>query len=363
MWSTKQEKHISKNIWLANGREEYMVQGLLLILKIVGVIILSIFVIILLMSIAVLFVPVRYGLIAKKRAGFFAKVKVTWLLHMVTATILYQDELTTVIKIFGIPVYKSKKDKSKIVKEAQEDILKESKNIVIEAEENVLKESKHIEKEAEKEVNKESKYIVKEAQEEVNKDLKHIEKEAEKDTNTESNHIQDNVQMDNKKKFEHSKSIHWSLKKLNFIRRIKVFFLKWIGYFKKKCLEVKLVTTNITYYIDVWNSESFREFRILIKKKLFRIWKMIKPKKFKVWLHVGMGDPADTGGILVWYSMLYPILGQNIEIQPEFEEEVFEFEATATGKITIAVLFIIALKIYFDKNLKKLIVLLKKENK
>lgn len=412
-----------------------MIQGLLLILKIVGIILLSIIIIILLIASLILFVPVRYTLFAKKREVFLAKIKITWLLHMVTATVFYQDELKVDVKVFGIPIYKLKKNYSEVLKETEEEIVQEVKHFVKEAEEDIITEvQEEIDREVQEDgtldgnnitnigdgstepsidnTNKSNKSnkseitddnsgsitnaqakvdnkISSESQKTITIESKHTEAgnkpiirgttftepvQPEKDINNTNPSKNDHFKVENhrpnkdiSKDISKDTSASSSSKKPNIIQRIKIFFLKWIRFFKMKYLElnstVKTIVKNISYYKQIWNSESCSEFRSLLKKQLLRIWKMIKPKKFKAFFRFGMEDPDDTGQILVWYSMLYPIFGQHIEIEPSFDEEIFEFEATASGKITIAILLRIALKIYFDKNFKKLLKLIKKENK
>jgi len=359
-----------------------MIHEVFFVLSIVGTIILSIIGIALLLISLVLLVPVRYNVIAKKRGDFFAQLKITWLFHIVTAKIIFQDELKVVVKIFGIPIYGYKKEKEKVLKEAERNVVKKEKeleddieNAIIQANslpDTLIKDrsfhdtsyrkfrAKQEEK-AKVKGNLDLNEKIKNNQEfedkaEINQDL---DKKSKK-----NQEVEETPELDQDLKQNKITLLGKRIKdKFNFVKKLKVAVLKWFYGFKRKYLNVKDIGKNISSYIDIWNSECCKEIRFLLKKQLIRIWKMIKPKKLIVWLHIGLDDPSNTGQVLVWYSILYPILGQNITIQPEFEEKVLEFEAVAKGKVTVVILLIIAIKIYFNKNLKKLINLLKKETK
>ena len=74
-----------------------------------------------------------------------------------------------------------------------------------------------------------------------------------------------------------------------------------------------------------------------------------------------MEDPAATGQILSIYGILYPLIGDSITVIPDFEKPVMEGSFRFKGKITAFTLIRIAAKIYFDKDLKRVICLFKKE--
>ena len=74
-----------------------------------------------------------------------------------------------------------------------------------------------------------------------------------------------------------------------------------------------------------------------------------------------MEDPATTGQIVAAYGILYPLVGGSVFLQPEFEEKVIEGDVYIKGKITGIIFLIAGLKIALDKNIWRLIKLLKKE--
>src|SRR5574344_625290 len=81
----------------------------LLILKIIGIILLSIISLLLIIIALILFVPIRYRIIANKfeDSDFYAEIKLTWLLHFINILIKYTDDLYYRIRVILIPIKKS----------------------------------------------------------------------------------------------------------------------------------------------------------------------------------------------------------------------------------------------------------------
>lgn len=75
-------------------------------------------------------------------------------------------------------------------------------------------------------------------------------------------------------------------------------------------------------------------------------------KKLKVYIKLGMEDPALTGEILGGAYAAAAIFGLNLVIEPDFENKVFELDAGFRGRVFIITILIWALKIYFNKDVK-----------
>ena len=76
---------------------------------------------------------------------------------------------------------------------------------------------------------------------------------------------------------------------------------------------------------------------------------------------IGTGDPASTGQVIAIYGILYPLLGNHIDIIPDFEQQIVEGDLLIKGKITLFRLVKTAWIVYFNKDLRRLIKLLKRE--
>ena len=105
---------------------------------------------------------------------------------------------------------------------------------------------------------------------------------------------------------------------------------------------------------------SRREAISLIKRELGRLLLHIAPQKFKLDVSFGFDDPATTGQVMAILSMLYPIWSYDISLHPDFENKVMSGHIYMRGRIRVFTLIRIAWRVYFNKNLKKVLVMLQK---
>lgn len=90
-----------------------------------------------------------------------------------------------------------------------------------------------------------------------------------------------------------------------------------------------------------------------IDRSLVRLKKLlihIMPKIDRLYLHFGFEDPATTGKVLGYLSVLYPACQDKMELVPEFEEKVFEGEVKLHGHIFIIVVLVYVLPIVLNKR-------------
>ncbi|MBP3297624.1 MAG: hypothetical protein J6M27_13680, partial [Lachnospiraceae bacterium] len=85
----------------------------LTVLKIIGIVLLSILGFLLVLVLLLLFWPFFYIVEAAKTEEITAKAKVTWLLHIVVVEVIWQNGLNKRLKLFGIPVYDQKRKEAK----------------------------------------------------------------------------------------------------------------------------------------------------------------------------------------------------------------------------------------------------------
>lgn len=86
-----------------------MITILLLILKIIGITVLSIIGLFLVILCLILFVPIRYYFYSDNYKKTNADMSVSWLLHMIHIKIEYEDELLYRVRLFGYIIYPKKK--------------------------------------------------------------------------------------------------------------------------------------------------------------------------------------------------------------------------------------------------------------
>ena len=288
---------------------------LLLILKILGIVLLVLLGILLALLLIVLFVPVRYQGSGYREEGdpvpVHVQLKVTWLLHLVRVSFIYPEEAFLKVKIlfFQILPAKEKKKKASNKKEADGKKPKTDKK-------------------------------------EVGSDVS--------DT-TSDQKISDEGNAADEDGGDDRRTL------LDFVRKL-FSAIRNIKYTIRKIYDkINHIIHNIRYYIKILQTESFKRAFVLCREQPLRLMKIVLPRKVSGTFTIGMEDPAATGQILSIYGILYPLIGDSITVIPDFEKPVMEGSFRFKGKITAFTLIRIAAKIYFDKDLKRVICLFKKE--
>lgn len=288
---------------------------LLLILKILGIVLLVFLGILLALLLIVLFVPVRYQGSGYREEGdpvpVHVQLKVTWLLHLVRVSFIYPEEAFLKVKVlfFQILPAKEKKKKASNKKEADGKKPKTDKK-------------------------------------KVGSDVS--------DT-TSDQKISDEGNAADEDGGDDRRTL------LDFVRKL-FSAIRNIKYTIRKIYDkINHIIHNIRYYIKILQTESFKRAFVLCREQLLRLMKIVLPRKVSGTFTIGMEDPAATGQILSIYGILYPLIGDSITVIPDFEKPVMEGSFRFKGKITAFTLIRIAAKIYFDKDLKRVICLFKKE--
>ncbi|MBQ2936832.1 MAG: DUF2953 domain-containing protein [Lachnospiraceae bacterium] len=303
---------------------------LLNILKIIGIILLCILSFILVLLLLILFVPVRYRLKAVRKeqddAMVHADAKVTWLLHLLSASFRYPEAAYLKVRVFGIPVYSTeKKEQDKTEQDKNEQDKSEQSGQELdrvksdEAKQKEITEEKAVEKQEEK-------------QEELEKLLEEKIKEDE----------------------EEPTLIRFLKKLLEKLIKIKYTILQI-------CDKIKHIVKNVRYYVAIMKSNCFQRAFSLCKEEVFSLIKSIMPRKLKGNFLIGTGDPASTAQILAVHGMLYPFIGNHITVVPDFENTVIEGDLFIKGRITVFKILKTAVKVYFNKDVRKVLRLLKRE--
>lgn len=125
---------------------------------------------------------------------------------------------------------------------------------------------------------------------------------------------------------------------------------KWEA-FKEKFKSINNKKEAVLKFI---NAEGTAEgiFYLLAQSKI--LLKMMLPSKVKGWLRFGTGDVYTEGRYLSYLCFLYPLYSGKFEIIPEWEEEIIEADVLLSGKITMFVALLIALRLLFNKKVKSL---------
>jgi len=344
-----------------------MLHIILLILKIIGIVLLCIIGIILVSVFCALFVPVRYKVKLSREEGegnppFTAYVKITWFLHFVNILIRYPGDVILRVRLMVFTLFRIPEKRQKAVKKTKtaDDEIKNKSNTAKE-EANEPQRDTSQSPAADDYAAFETHYDRQEEplRTEVEKALHDRAQETERLAETERSEEETAG-----KKFSLKDKIQKIIDKIRqIIEKIKALFENIQYTIRKFCDKIKSTLDNIQYYREVMESETFKRTLELCKDETCAILKSLKPDKLEAELTVGMTDPAVTGQILAIYGMLYPLIGQNVHIIGDFESDRTRLEGQIyiRGKIRAFTFLKAAIKIYFNKDIKKLIKLLKKE--
>lgn len=94
------------------------------------------------------------------------------------------------------------------------------------------------------------------------------------------------------------------------------------------------------------NREAVNYGLVLLKKVL----KHILPRRHRIYIRFGTGDPASTGQYLGLMYAFGAWLGLNFVVEPDFDDKVIECDIPFRGHISIAVLLLWAVKAYRNKK-------------
>ncbi len=317
---------------------------ILAILKIIGIILLIVLGLILLLLLLVLFVPIRYRIDASKDAEgeqqIHALVKVTWLFHLLNIRFLYPEEAYLRVRIACFTLFRSdrpSKEAASAEKKAESDQKVGEKT-------RALKVSKE---DFESSMPEEDTLLATE-------DTAHTEANPESAEVREKEEEADSEETTSKWELLCEKMI-WCIQKLWGL-------LKNIRYTIQSIYDkIRNIIHHIRYYYKIFHSDLFHRTWEKCSKEALRLLKGIAPRKVKGYLHIGMEDPATTGQILGYYGMLYPLIGGHIDVIPDFDQVILEGSLKIRGRITLFRAVRTACAIYFNKDLRKLIRLLKRE--
>ena len=371
-----------------------MLHIILLILKIIGIVLLCILGILVFAIICALFVPVRYRIKLAGEEGegkppFTAYVKITWLLHLVNILVRYPADVIVRVRLMFITLFrlpqKEGTDEKQAGKAAETETKKETQPKKQKEERKVQKEEHREEKEEQREEqtqqpesppnmdtsqtdmdidssiqqqniseSRADDYVAFESDFTQIDDLAEQEQESESAETEEAFRVKEKTSLISK-----IKEIIDKVKQI--VEKIKALFENIQYTIRKFCDKIKSTLDNIEYYREVFESEPFRQSLQLCRGELKSVFKALKPDKLEAEITVGMDDPATTGEILAIYGILYPFIGQNIQITGDFERTHIEGNIYIRGKIRAFTFLRTAIRVYFNKDIKKLIKLLKKE--
>lgn len=342
-----------------------MLHILLLILKIIGIVLLVILGVLLLGIACALFVPVRYRIEAVRREGegeppVRVRVKVTWLLHLINVLFRFDGELFLRARVFIVTILRiPKKDKEQ--KQEEKEKGKKRKR----------KKQDQIEESAASKDEEESGQQTAAAVE-MPSDRREVQKSGAKEAETtqtlpeeDSADVAEAEEREQAGKEQEKPGFLDKLRAISdilhrMIEKIRGLFENIEYTINRFCDKIRSVSDTIEYYREVVEGEPFKRSFALCKEELLAVAKSLRPRKFEVSLIVGMDDPASTGEILAVCGMLYPIIGGHVDVRGDFSQKRLEGQVLIVGKLRMVTFLRTAVRIYFNKDIRKLYRLLKR---
>ncbi len=351
-----------------------MLHILFIILKIFGILLLSVLGLVFICLLTVLFVPIRYKGDVKfqsiKEIVFHAHIH--WLFHIISLRILYKDELKYELKIFGHQFHKNEDENNE---DADDDKCDEYTKDDSDSE-RIMKISEAFEQSENPEhpePSRDPEELLKMAEDASRKTDNAIEKAEEAaDLLEELVKRRSLSEKENDDKFpesEMSKAVSVNpsdedIGKINATKNKKGTFFSKIFLkikdvllsLKQKSLKFRTSTEELKNkcqaVLGFFQNEENRYSIRLIREQLKRLFKHIFPRKISGNITFGIEDPYLMGQILSAAAFCYPLYGKQLMIKPVMNTDVIDGDVNFKGCIRVGVLVYIALRIWMNKNIR-----------
>lgn len=324
---------------------------LLTILKIIGIALLILLAVVIVLLVLLLFAPFCYrvqGSFAEgKPAG---KAEIRYLFPLLRVSFSYEDDKKTgVIRLLGIKLFdffappkqkkakKHKKGKQKGQKEKKTNEITESDALDLQRKEN----ERPVEQ---PEQIRNSEAAEKNASEIVTAKADTTDTDA---VNIDTADTEEKQPLLQKIQLWIHKIKEWAKK---FWQTISGVYHKTIS-LQQKWEGIKAV---LSYYADILKKEETKSALRLAKNTLKKLWKRVGPRKGRLRVHFGTGDPGSCGEICAFLGMVYPFIGNYVMIEPEMEQAVFDCDVWFRGHITVFALLKAGWVVLFNPEIKYL---------
>lgn len=355
-----------------------MVEILLFILKISGILLLSILAIVLLLLLMLLFVPILYHIKVEYTASPRGEVDISWLPF--TLHISYDEALQYDIRIFSRSISLDKD----IAGTESDDLYEYNKDFVepsLHSDSTIVASSQHeslLEQELEEMQAGKPEVSETDAQELENpEDIQSERAERkganikEQKANPEQPPIKEpettNKTVQTTTKTKEATQTQETAKTKEAIKTKKATQTKKATKTKTKIKEkakekwkkIQAFFENISdkkeKLTKILNSRKNKVLLAFIWKKIKALWKCLAPKKSAGHIRFGFSDPATTGNALIYISMLYPWLGRDISVIPEFEKEDMDIYLAIKGHFGLYYILYWVLSLFINKEFRKMV--------
>lgn len=304
-----------------------------LIIKTIGILLLILLGLLLLLFLLILLVPLRYQVWVSYHGKTQAKIRITWLLHLISLQAEYKEGWQTRVRIAKISVHPSQTAQTKDSAEETEEKGEQNKS------------QKAVHPSNDQEIDQEKTQWKEFERTDGSKDIPEPEEEKKEEKSVQMKPLQESHKMP-----ETPFQTRWEC--------IKTWFFKQKEVWKRK----------LRQFLQSWEKKKqgvVKAYQFLTSKENQHTCFLLARQGKKIFLHViprtvqgnvrfGFEDPARTGEVLAAIAMLYPIYRDQLEITPVFDQDILEGEGNCKGRIRLGTLLVSVLRLVFDKNLRKI---------
>lgn len=316
------------------------------VLKGIGIVLLVLLCVLLFLLLTGLFVPIRYKIRANyaKDGELSAKVNGHWLFHVVSVTVWWEEQLQKRIRICGILFVDSTR-KTKI---------KKAKNT-----KNTIRSKEIVKSDVEQREKRKMKDSLLLSDREAESEWKLVSRSSDIEETDRFSAETAFIESDDVREVSRGRTRRTFFSKIK--GKIKKQFIRWKRFICSLHTSFRRRKDRIKFLYTFFQRDDFQRAFALCKKQLAHLWNQIKPRKVSGRFHFGFEDPSITGMVWGMAGITYPIWNGGIEAVPEFDREVLEGSFYAKGRIRLFTVVKSGLTLFFDKDIRRLIYIWKKE--
>lgn len=342
-----------------------MLNVILMVLKVIGITLAILVGILLLLTALILWVPVRYRILAAKQEEIYAKVKISWFFRFAYVLIRYEDsKLLYIIRILGIPIYDSRKPKKKKPKKENKTKVKKRKIKKRKVKKVKTSHQNKIETKSEKTTSVIQVEKMKETQDSSTSKIKSTDEITKTIEVTKTIKSSEVIQLDQEENNEELKSVRKGMKYrikqiINIIHsipsKIRNFIMVWKEKISKILLLIKKVSAYPKKFKDFLMDEENKAGIQIVIQTIKDLLKHLKPKRVEGELIFGFDDPCTTGQALGAISVVYAFISpKRFQVIPDFQENRLEGRIDARGRICTFTVLRIVIRLLRDEHFKTL---------
>lgn len=315
---------------------------MLKVLAIIGIVLGSLLLLALIILNIFLFVPFRYKIGGSNKDKLYFYFLSSFFLSFFRLKIYYKEEMGYVaIRLFGIKIIdKTFPELIELVEKISEKFSKKDKKSDKETEETSKTDDASLEADTIPETDTEEYTITEEEVEEF---------------------LNEPDEIDEMNAFEKNITFLSSIK--DFILNIKKKWYNFKRFVKEKIDQWNKIKKYIKYYWKVLNHPSVKPTLKLFWDLMIKMMKHVWPRKWRLKIKYGDEDPYLTGKVHGYICMARGLFQREIDFTPVWDENIFEFDGYVKGRIQLIVFLMFAFKIFANRHLRKLVILIIKGGK